>query len=173
MRQNRIITLNDDINEGSSMMVILQLLDLNSQNSEDPIYLYINSGGGSIDSGLAIYDTINHIKAPVYTVCCGMAASMAAFLLSCGAKGHRYALPHSRILIHQPLIFGNGYGSSMRSQSLIESLAKGLEEKRVKLESIMAENAGVSLEVMHDACERDNWMDSKEALDFGLIDCIL
>ena len=101
-----------------------------------------------------------------------MAASMAAFLLSCGEKGHRYALPHSRILIHQPLIFGNGYGS-MRSQSLIESLAKGLEEKRVKLESIMAENAGVALEVMHDACERDNWMDSKEALDFGLIDCIL
>lgn len=172
MKQNRIIPINGEINEGSSMMVILQLLYLNSENSEDPIYLYINSGGGSIVHGLAIYDVIHHIKAPVYTVCCGMAASMAAFLLSCGQKGHRYALPHSRILIHQPLIFGNGY-TSIRTQSQIEKTAQGLNKRRTKLESIMAENSGCSLEVMHAACERDNWMDVKEALEFGLIDCVL
>ena len=172
MKQNRIISLNGEINEYSGLMVILQLLYLNSENNQDPIYLYINSGGGSIDSGLAIYDVINHIKAPVYTVCCGMAASMGAFLLTCGEKGHRYALPHSRILIHQPLIFGNYY-NTMRSQSTIAALAKGLEEKRIKLETIMAENSGKPFEEMHKDCERDNWMDTEEALNYGLIDCIL
>lgn len=172
MRTNRIISLNGEVNEGSSLMVILQLLDLDSQNNQEPIYLYINSGGGSIISGLAIYDVINHIKSPVYTVCCGMAASMGAFLLSCGEKGHRYALPHSRILIHQPLVFGNYYNTA-RSQSKIAKLAEGLEQNRVTLETIMAENAGKSFEEMHASCERDNWMDAKEALEYGLIDCIL
>ena len=172
MKKDRIISLNGEVNEGSSLMIILQLLDLENQNNQDPIYLYINSGGGSIVSGLAIYDVINHIKAPVYTVCCGMAASMGAFLLSCGEKGHRYALPHSRILIHQPLIFGNYYNSA-RPQSMIEKLADGLDKKRIKLETIMAENADKSFEEMHASCERDNWMDAKEALEYGLIDCIL
>lgn len=172
MKQNRIIPINGEIDEGSSMMVILQLLDLDSQNSEDPIYLYINSGGGNIIHGLAIYDVMHHIKAPVYTVCCGMAASMAAFLLSCGEKGHRYALPHSRILIHQPLVFGNYYSTS-RTQSVIEKIASDLNKRRDKLETIMADNTGKSFDEMHAACERDNWMDAEEALSYGLIDCIL
>lgn len=172
MKQNRIISLNGEVDEGSSLMVVLQLLVLNSENSEDPIYLYINSGGGSIVHGLAIYDVIHHIKAPVYTVCCGMAASMAAFLLSCGEKGHRYALPHSRILIHQPLIFGNYY-NSMKTQSSIEKTAQGLNKRRNKLETIMADNTGKTFDELHADCERDNWMDAEEALAYGLIDCIL
>lgn len=168
MKQNRIIPINGQINEYSSLMVVLQLLAMNSENDRDPIYLYINSGGGSIIHGLAIYDTIQHIKAPVYTVCCGMAASMGAFLLSCGLKGHRYALPHARILIHQPLIPGEYMPYD--TQSGVERTAEGLNKMRVKLETIMAENTGKTLEQLHKDCERDNWMNSQDAIAYGLID---
>lgn len=171
MKQNRIISINGRIDEGSSLMLILQLLVLNGESEKDPIYLYINSGGGSVVHGLAIYDTIQHIKAPVYTVCCGMAASMGAFLLSCGQKGHRYALPHARILIHQPLIPGDAMPYD--TQSGIEKTAVRLNKMRLQLETIMAENTGKPLERLHADCERDNWMNSKEAVEYGLIDVLL
>lgn len=171
MKKNRIISINGEINEGSSLMVILQLLNLENESPKDPIYLYINSGGGSIIHGLAIYDVIHHIKAPVYTVCCGMAASMGAFLLSCGEKGHRYALPHSRVLIHQPLIYTDY--SSFDTQSEIERMAKRLAEMRTMLETIMAENTGKPLEELHKDCERDNWMNTDEAIAYGLIDSLI
>ncbi len=169
MKKNRVISLNGTVGEGSCLYIILQLLVLNAESEEDPIYLYINSGGGSIIHGLAVYDTIKYIKAPVYTVCSGMAASMGAFLLSCGAKGHRYALPHSRILIHQPLIDGE-YQAPVQTQSEIENSAKRLSQCRIKLETIMAENAGKTFEELHRDCERDNWMNSREAIEYGLID---
>ena len=169
MKKTRIISLNGTVNESSCLYIILQLLVLNAESEDDPIYLYINSGGGSIIHGLAVYDTIQYIKAPVYTVCSGMAASMGAFLLSCGAKGHRYALPHSRILIHQPLIYGDNQ-MPIETQSEVERTAMRLNQNRIKLETIMAENAGKSFEELHRDCERDNWMNSQEAIAYGLID---
>ena len=120
--------------------------------------------------GLAIYDTIKLIKAPVSTVCYGMAASMGAFLLSCGTKGRRFALPHSRILIHQPLI--NTENGIVRTQSDIQKMAEGILKSRNELEKIMAENIGVSLDKIHCDCERDNWMSASEALEYGIIDGI-
>lgn len=168
---NRVISLNGEVNEQSALLTILNLLNLNSENKTEPIYLYINSEGGSIIHGLAIYDVINHIDAPVYTICCGLAASMGSFLLSCGQKGHRYALPHSRILIHQPLIFSNN--GSLSTFSEINKIASRLTEMRNKLEEIMAENIGKPVNVIHKDCERDNWMTAEEALKYGLIDKIV
>lgn len=170
-RKTRIITLNGEVNEISALGVIFQLLNYEEENEREPIYLYINSEGGSIIHGLAIYDTIHHIHAPVYTVCCGLAASMGAFLLSCGEKGHRFALRHSRILIHQPLIYTNG--GSYAKESQIRESAQRLKKNRELLESIMAANCDRPIEDLHAACERDNWMNSEEALAYGLIDGIL
>lgn len=170
-RKTRIVTLNGEVNELSALGVIFQLLSYEEENNREPIYLYINSEGGSITHGLAIYDTIHHIHAPVYTVCCGLAASMGAFLLSCGEKGHRFALQHSRILIHQPLIYMNG--GAFRTETQIREMAKRLKKNRDLLEKIMAENCGKPIEEMHKDCERDNWMDTEEALAYGLIDVIL
>ena len=171
METPRIIALNGEVNESSSLRVILELLNLNLESKEKPIHLYINSEGGSILHGLAIYDVIKQIEAPVYTFCCGIAASMGAFLLSCGEKGHRYSLPHSRILIHQPLVYLDS--TVMRTQSKISEMAKRLSKNRDQLESIMAENTGNSLETIHKDCERDNWMSALEAQKYGLIDKIL
>ena len=170
-KDNRIITLDGEVNDVSSIQVIAQLLHHNSEDNKAPIYFYINSNGGDIDYGLGIYDTIQHIDAPVYTVCTGFAASMGAFLLSCGEKGHRAALKHSRILIHQPLYRGE-YGSFKKESDLRKS-AESLLKSRNTLEKIMADNAGQPLDVMHNACERDNWMSAEEALAFGLIDEII
>lgn len=171
MENTRIIILDGDVNEGSSLSVVMELLYYDSIDHNKPIYLYLNSNGGSVTHGLAILDTIKHIKTPVYTVCCGICASMGAFLLSCGEKGHRYALKHSRVLIHQPLMYSN-YSSAVR-QSSISRMAESFTKVREELEKIMAENSGVSLEKMHNDCERDNWMSAQEAKDYGLIDAII
>jgi ATP-dependent Clp protease protease subunit len=171
MKEPRIILLDGSVDEGSAMRTVLKLLDFDKQDSQEEISLYINSPGGSILHGLAIYDTIKHISAPVSTVCYGMAASMGAFLLSCGKKGRRFALPHSRVLIHQPLIHvQNAFQSS---QTDIQKTAESLLKSRQILEQIMAENIGVSLEKIHADCERDNWMSAEEALEYGIIDGIL
>ena len=168
---NRIISLNGEINESSALLTILHLLSLNAESDKEPIYLYINSEGGSIVHGLAIYDVMRHIDAPVYTVCSGMAASMGSFLLSCGEKGHRYALPHSRILIHQPLVFSSN--GQLTSCSELSKMADRLYKMRDKLESIMAENVNKDPLYVHVDCERDNWMSAEEAKSYGLIDEII
>lgn len=170
MEKQRIITLNGSVDEGSAMSVILQLLHYNDDDENKEISLYINSPGGSIIHGLAIYDTIQHIKAPVSTVCCGMAASMGAFLLSCGVKGRRFALPHSRILIHQPLIYAQQ--GIVRSQSAMQKMADSILQSREQLEEILAKNIGKSVEQIHADCERDNWMSADEAVAYGIIDKI-
>ena len=167
----RIISLNGGVNPGSAMRVILQLLSFEQEDPGREIQLYINSNGGNIVDGLAIYDTIRLMKSPVATICCGMAASMGAFLLSCGAKGRRFALPHSRILIHQPLIPLEQ--AAAQSQSALQRMAESILKTRQELERIMAENASKPIEVMHADCERDNWMSAQEALEYGLIDKII
>lgn len=164
----RIVTLASDVNEISALSVILSLLDFNSEDPTRPIELHINSGGGSIDAGLAIYDVIQYIDAPVYTVCCGLAASMGAFLLSIGEKGHRSAFPHSRILIHQPLIHADQ--PSLQRASSLKRTADSLTETRQQLEAIMAEACGQPVERVHEDCERDNWMSAEQAKEYGLID---
>lgn len=171
MVDSRIVTLDDEVNEVTSLEVILKLLYLDSLDPGKEIYLYINSPGGSIIHGLAVYDTIKHIKSPVYTVCCGLAASMGAFLLSCGEKGHRAALKHSRILIHQPLIYTDG--GSISTETQLKETSERIFKNREILESIMADNIGISLKKIHEDCERDNWMSADEAKAYGLIDEVL
>ncbi|MCR4889079.1 MAG: ATP-dependent Clp protease proteolytic subunit [Ruminococcus sp.] len=166
---DRIIMLSDQVNDTTASLVVAQLLFLESQDTEKDISLYINSPGGSVTAGMAIYDTMNYIKCDVSTICIGMAASMGAFLLSAGAKGKRIALPNSEIMIHQPLI-GGGLGGQ---QTDIMIHAKNLERTRDRLEAIMAENSGKTVEEMHAACERDNYMTAQEALEFGLIDKVI
>lgn len=166
---DRIIMLSDQVNDATASVIVAQLLYLESQDSEKDISLYINSPGGSVTAGMAIYDTMNYIKCDVSTICIGMAASMGAFLLSSGAKGKRIALPNSEIMIHQPLI-GGGLGGQ---QTDIMIHAKNLERTRDRLEEIIAGNTGKSVEEIHTACERDNYMTAHEALEFGLIDKVI
>ena len=166
---DRIIMLSDQVNDTTASLVVAQLLFLESQDTEKDISLYINSPGGSVSAGMAIYDTMNYIKCDVSTICIGMAASMGAFLLSSGAKGKRIALPNSEIMIHQPLI-GGGLGGQ---QPDIMIQAKNLERTRERLESILAANAGKTAEEIHEACERDNYMTAQEALEYGLIDKVI
>ena len=169
-KEPRIIALNSGVDELSSLNVIIQLLRFDALDKKEPIHFYINSPGGSIVSGLAIYDTINYISAPVYTYCYGIAASMGAFLLSCGEKGHRYILPNARVLIHQPLI---NIQSQLTTESLLRKQADRLKEMRDKLEGIIAENCGKDVETLHRDCERDNWMSAEEAKDYHLVDEII
>ncbi|WP_295087829.1 ATP-dependent Clp protease proteolytic subunit [Ruminococcus sp.] len=166
---DRIIMLSDQVNDATASVVVAQLLYLESQDSEKDISLYINSPGGSVTAGMAIYDTMNYIKCDVSTICIGMAASMGAFLLSSGANGKRIALPNSEIMIHQPLI-GGGLGGQ---QTDIMIHAKNLERTRDRLEEIIAANTGKTVEEIHSACERDNYMTAQEALEFGLIDKVI
>ena len=170
IKNSRIVSLNGDVNELSALEVIIQMLELDAKDNKEPIHLYINSPGGSIIHGLAIYDTINNIDAPVYTYCYGLAASMGAFLLCCGEKGHRYALPNSRILIHQPLISGQ---ARLATESKIREQADDMKKVRDKLEKIIAEKSGKDVSIVHKDCERDNWMSAKEAKEYGLIDQVL
>ncbi len=170
MNRERIVNLTGEINELSALATIVALLDYNSRDKKEPIYLYINSPGGSIIHGLAIYDCIKHIDAPVYTFCVGLCASMGAFLLSCGEKGSRYALAHSRILIHQPLIGGSSFALK---ESEAREMANRLIDSRNLLEEIMAKNTNQPLEKLHADCERDNWMTPEEAKEYGLIDVIV
>ena len=165
--KDRIILLNDAIDTNMATSIISQLLVLESENCEAPITIYINSPGGSITDGLAIYDVMNKIKCPIITVCVGMAASMAAFLLSCGTRGKRYCLPNSTVMIHQPLGGVNGQATE------IEIVAKRILALREKLYEIMSKNSNVDVNTMGLICERDNYLTPEAALKMGLIDRII
>ncbi len=161
---DRIIVLSDEVNDATASLVVAQLLYLEGQDSEKDISLYINSPGGSVSAGLAIYDTMQYIKCDVSTICMGMAASMGAFLLSSGAKGKRFALPNSEIMIHQPL------GGAQGQASDIKIAAEHILRTREKLNKILAENTGRPIEQIALDTERDNWLSAQEAMDYGIVD---
>ena len=164
---DRIIFLSEDVNDTTASLIVAQLLYLEAQDPDKDIQFYINSPGGSVTAGMAIYDTMQYIKCDVATICVGMAASMGAFLLSAGAKGKRMALPNAEIMIHQP---------SAGTQGQITDMAihmKRLETIKARMNRILAENTGKSIEEVTDACERDNFMTSEEAKEFGIIDRVL
>ena len=165
--KDRIILLTEEVTTVSATSIIAQLLFLESENPDNPITIYINSPGGNISDGLAIYDVMNKVKCPIITVCVGMAASMGAFLLSCGSRGHRYAMPNSTIMIHQPL------GGVQGQATEIEIVAKRILTLRKKMFSIMSKNSNIDEEAMAKACERDNYLTPEEALEMGLIDKII
>ena len=167
---DRIIMLSEDVNDTTASLVVAQLLFLESQDPEKDISLYINSPGGSVTAGMAIYDTMQYIKCDVQTICIDMAASMGAFLLSSGAKGKRLALPNSEIMIHQPLIMGGGLtGQATDIQIRTENLLRTKD----KLNRMLAENTGKSLEQIQKDVERDNFMTAQEAMEYGLIDKVV
>lgn len=164
---DRIIFLGEEINSVSANLVIAQLLHLESQDAEKDISLYINSPGGEVYSGLAILDTMNYIKPAVSTICVGMAASMAAVLLACGAKGKRFCLPNSMVMIHQPS------GGARGQQTEIEIAAREIRENRTRLNHILADASGRSFEQVERDTERDHYMRAQEALEYGLVDRIV
>ncbi|MBR6321264.1 MAG: ATP-dependent Clp endopeptidase proteolytic subunit ClpP [Lachnospiraceae bacterium] len=165
--KERIIFLGEEVNDVTAGLVVAQLLFLESEDPNKDISLYINSPGGSISAGMAIYDTMQYIKCDVATICVGMAASMGAFLLSSGAKGKRYALPNSEIMIHQPLGGMQGQASDM------QIAAQHIQRTKEKLNSILAENTGKSIEQVERDCERDHFMSAEEAREYGLIDKVI
>jgi len=167
--KDRIIFLGEEIDMTTASLVVAQMLFLESEDPDKDIHLYINSPGGSITAGLAIYDTMKYIKCPVSTICVGMAASMGAFLLSGGEKGKRQATPNSEILIHQPLIQGGLAGQTTE----IKIHADHMVKTRERLNKILSENTGKSIEQITLDTERDNYMTAEEALNYGLIDIIL
>ena len=165
--KDRIIFLGEEVNDVTASLVVAQMLFLEAEDPEKDIQLYINSPGGSVTAGMAIYDTMQYIKCDVATICVGMAASMGAFLLSAGTKGKRMALPNAEIMIHQP---------SAGTQGQITDMAihlKRLETIKARMNRIMAQNTGRSIEDVTAACERDNFMSAEEAKAFGLIDRVL
>ncbi|MFQ6723945.1 MAG: ATP-dependent Clp endopeptidase proteolytic subunit ClpP [Clostridia bacterium] len=164
--EDRIIFLSGEINDQVANSVVAQLIYLEGKNPDKDIFMYINSPGGSVSAGLAIYDTMNYIKCDVSTICIGMAASMAAVLLSSGTKGKRICLPHSEVMIHQPL------GGAQGQQSDIEIQAKHISKTREILNKILAENTGKDVKTLQKDTDRDNYMDAKSALKYGLIDKI-
>ena len=166
---DRIIVLSDEVNDATASIVVAQLLFLDSQDPEKDIFLYTNSPGGSITSGLAIYDTMQYVKADVSTICVGMAASMGAFLLAGGAKGKRIALPHSEILIHQPLIGGGLSGQCTD----IKIHTDHLVHTRKLLNQLLAENTGRTIEEIERDTERDHYMTAEEAKEYGIVDKII
>ena len=161
---DRIVFLADEVNDVTASLVVAQLLFLEAQDPDKDISLYVNSPGGSVSAGLAIYDTMNYIKCDVSTICIGMAASMGAFLLSSGAKGKRFALPNSEIMIHQPL------GGMQGQASDIKIHADHILHTRERLNRILASNTGKPLEIIERDTERDNFMTAAEAAEYGLID---
>ena len=164
---DRIILLHDEVNSATASVIVAQLLYLEGQDPDKDIFLYINSPGGSVTDGMAIYDTMQYIKCDVSTICTGMAASMGAFLLSSGAKGKRIALPNSEIMIHQPLISGGGISGQVTD---IQIRSKYLQRTKDRLNHILADNTGKDYETVCLDTERDNFMDAEEALAYGLID---
>lgn len=164
---DRIVFLGEEINSVSANLVVAQLLHLESQDAEKDISLYINSPGGEVYSGLAILDTMNFIKPQVSTICVGMAASMAAVLLSAGAKGKRFCLPHSKVMIHQPS------GGAQGQQTEIEIVAEEIKKTRRELNQILSNASGQPIEKVQADTERDNYLTASEALDYGLIDRIV
>ena len=163
---DRIIILSDEVNDTTASLVVAQMLFLEGQDPDKDIAFYINSPGGSVTAGMAIYDTMNFIKCDVSTICIGMAASMGAFLLSAGAKGKRYALPNSEIMIHQPLGGARGQATDIKIQADL------ILRTRDRLNRILAANTGKSIEEIARDTERDNYMTAEEALNYGLIDKI-
>lgn len=165
--RERIIFLGDEVNDTTASLVVAQMLFLESEDPGKDINLYINSPGGSVTAGMAIYDTMNYVKCDVSTICMGLAASMGAFLLSSGAKGKRLALPNAEIMIHQP---------SAGTQGQVTDMAIHLKRFQIikdRMNRILAENCGQSIDVVTKACERDNFMSAEEAKAFGLIDRVL
>ena len=165
--EDRIVVLSDEVNDQTASLVVAQLLYLEGQDAEKDINLYINSPGGSVTAGFAIYDTMNYIKCDVSTICMGLAASMGAFLLSSGAKGKRYALPNSEIMIHQPS--GGAKGQATEIQIVAENILK----TRETLNRILAENTGKPIEQIAIDTERDNFMTAEEAAEYGLVDKVI
>ena len=164
---DRIIFLGEEVNDTTASLVVAQLLYLEAQDPDKDIQMYINSPGGSVTAGMAIYDTMQYIKCDVSTICIGMAASMGAFLLSCGAKGKRIALPNAEVMIHQP---------SAGTQGQITDMAihlKRLEVIKKRMNKILAENPGKPIEVVTADCERDNFMTAQEAVEYGLVDKVI
>lgn len=164
---DRIILLHEEVTDASASVIIAQLLYLESQDPSKDIALYINSPGGSVSAGFAIYDTMNHIKPDVSTICMGMAASMGAFLLSSGQKGKRFALPHSEIMIHQPL------GGAQGQATEIEIAAKHILRTKKRLNEILAQNTGRPISDIERDTDRDNFLTAQEACDYGLIDAVI
>ena len=165
--KDRIIFLGEEVNDVSANLIVAQLLFLEAEDPSKDIQLYINSPGGSVTAGMAIYDTMQYIKCDVSTICLGMAASMGAFLLSSGAKGKRYALPNSTIMIHQPS--GGAQGQATEIQIVADQIAK----TKKKLNEILSANTGQPLEVVEKDTDRDNYMSAEEALAYGLIDGVV
>ncbi|MBE5906748.1 MAG: ATP-dependent Clp endopeptidase proteolytic subunit ClpP [Lachnospiraceae bacterium] len=165
--KDRIIFLGEEVNETTASLVVAQLLFLESEDPDKDIHLYINSPGGMVTAGLAIYDTMHYIKCDVSTICIGMAASMGAFLLAGGAKGKRYALPNAEIMIHQPS--GGARGQATEIQIAAENILK----TKKKLNEMLAANTGKPVDVIAADTERDNYMSAQEALEYGLIDSII
>ena len=164
---DRIVVLSDEVNDTTASLVVAQLLFLESQDSEKDISFYINSPGGSVTAGLAIYDTMQYIKCDVSTICMGLAASMGAFLLSSGAKGKRYALPNSEIMIHQPL------GGARGQATDIKIVADQIIKTKERLNRILAENTGRSIEEIARDTDRDNYLTAQEACEYGLVDKVI
>ena len=164
---DRIIILSEEVNDVTASLIVAQLLYLEAEDPDKDIQFYINSPGGSVTSGLAIYDTMQYIKPDVSTICVGMAASMGAFLLSSGAKGKRIALPNAEIMIHQPS------GGSQGQATDIQIQAEHILKIKKKLNAILAENTGKPVETIEADCERDNFMSADEAMEYGLIDKVI
>ncbi|WRN74028.1 ATP-dependent Clp endopeptidase proteolytic subunit ClpP [Staphylococcus aureus] len=165
--KDRIIMLGSQIDDNIANSIVSQLLFLQAQDSEKDIYLYINSPGGSVTAGFAIYDTIQHIKPDVQTICIGMAASMGSFLLAAGAKGKRFALPNAEVMIHQPL------GGAQGQATEIEIAANHILKTREKLNRILSERTGQSIEKIQKDTDRDNFLTAEEAKEYGLIDEVM
>ncbi|EOS29630.1 MAG: ATP-dependent Clp endopeptidase proteolytic subunit ClpP [Lachnospiraceae bacterium] len=165
--KERIIFLGEEVNEVTASLTVAQLLFLEAEDPEKDIQLYINSPGGSVTAGMAIYDTMRYIKCDVSTICIGMAASMGAFLLAGGTKGKRLALPNAEIMIHQPL------GGAQGQATEIEIAAKHILRTKQKLNTILAENCGQPYDVIAADTERDNWKSAEEAMQYGLIDKVI
>ncbi|MCD7903092.1 MAG: ATP-dependent Clp endopeptidase proteolytic subunit ClpP [Oscillospiraceae bacterium] len=164
---DRIVMLSEEVNDTTASLIVAQLLYLEAQDPDKDIQFYINSPGGSVSSGMAIYDTMQYIKCDVSTICVGMAASMGAFLLCSGAKGKRIALPNAEIMIHQPL------GGFQGQATDIEIQTRQILKIKTKLATIMAENCGKDVETVRADCERDNYMTAEEAREYGLIDKVI
>ncbi len=168
---DRIIVLSDEVNSATASIVVAELLYLEGQDADKDISFYINSPGGSVFDGLAIYDTMQYVKCDVSTICVGLAASMGAFLLSAGAKGKRFALPNAEIMIHQPLIGGErGIGGQC---SDVQIAAQNMQRSKDRLNRILAENTGKTFEEVERDTDRNNWLTAEEAMNYGLIDQVI
>ena len=165
--KDRIIFIGEEIDEHMASLVIAQILFLEAEDSEKDICIYINSPGGSVSAGMAIYDTMQYVRPDISTICVGMAASMGAFLLSAGTKGKRFALPNAEIMIHQPL------GGAQGQASDIQIAAEHIIRTKEKLNEILAANTGKDIETVRADCDRDNWMSAEEAREYGLIDRVI